>query len=178
MDDPFAARKESLMPIILVGGGSRSGKSSYALQLARKHGQRLGYIATAQACDEEMTDRIRFHREERGAEFSTFEEPLDIVRVFRENESSFDAVIIDCLTLWLSNHLLLGREPPAGELLDTAAGSAVTSILVTNEVGCGIVPDNALARRFRDLAGWLNQQAAGRAIEVYWTAFGVPLRLK
>ncbi len=166
------------MPIVLVGGGSRSGKSSYALQLARERGKRLGYIATAQALDEEMTERIRRHRQERGAEFSTFEEPFDITRVLREQETALDVAIIDCLTLWLSNHVLLDREPPSSELLETAADSAVTCILVTNEVGCGVVPDNALARRFRDLAGILNQQAAARAAEVYWTAFGIPLHLK
>ncbi len=166
------------MPIILVGGGSRSGKSSYALQIARERGARLGYIATAQAFDEEMAERIRIHRQERGADFSTFEEPLDIARILREQEAALDAVIIDCLTLWLSNHLLLDREPPASQLLDAAAASPITCILVTNEVGCGIVPDNAVARRFRDLAGRLNQQAAARASEVYWTAFGIPLRLK
>jgi adenosylcobinamide kinase/adenosylcobinamide-phosphate guanylyltransferase len=166
------------MAIILIGGGSRSGKSSYALQLARERGGRLGYIATAQALDEEMTERIRRHRQERGGDFCTFEEPLDIVRILREQETAFDVVVIDCLTLWLSNHLMQEREPPTQQLLDAAADSAGSCILITNEVGCGIVPDNALARRFRDLAGRLNQQAAARAVEVYWTAFGIPLRLK
>jgi adenosylcobinamide kinase/adenosylcobinamide-phosphate guanylyltransferase len=166
------------MPLVLIGGGSRSGKSRYALQLARERGSRLGYIATAQAFDEEMQERIRLHREERGAEFATFEEPLDIEGVIRRQEARFDALIVDCLTLWLSNHLMLDREPPVELLLTTAAASAATCILVTNEVGCGIVPENALARKFRDLAGRMNQQAAGRAAEAYWMAFGIPLRLK
>ena len=166
------------MPVVLVGGGSRSGKSSYALGLARARGKRLGYVATAQALDDEMTDRIRLHREDRGADFTTLEAPLDIAGVLRAEGDDFDVIVVDCLTLWLSNHLLLGREPPAGELLEMAAASPATYILVTNEVGCGIVPENALARRFRDLAGRLNQQAAARASEVYWMAFGIPMRLK
>jgi adenosylcobinamide kinase/adenosylcobinamide-phosphate guanylyltransferase len=87
-------------------------------------------------------------------------------------------MVVDCLTLWLSNHLLVEREPPVAPLLELAAGSTLTSILVTNEVGCGIVPENALARRFRDLAGRLNQDAAARAVEVYWTVFGIPMRIK
>jgi adenosylcobinamide kinase/adenosylcobinamide-phosphate guanylyltransferase len=166
------------MPVILVGGGSRSGKSSYALRLARERGTRLGYLATAQTLDEEMAERVRIHRADRGPDFTTFEEPLDIAGILRVQESRFDVMVVDCLTLWLSNHLLLEREPPVAPLLELAAGSTLTSILVTNEVGCGIVPENALARRFRDLAGRMNQDAAARAVEVYWTVFGIPMRIK
>jgi adenosylcobinamide kinase/adenosylcobinamide-phosphate guanylyltransferase len=89
-----------------------------------------------------------------------------------------DVVVVDCLTLWLSNVLLCGQEPAVEDLLESASASPPVSILVTNEVGCGIVPENALARRFRDLAGMLNQRAAARAERVYWMAFGIPVRIK
>jgi adenosylcobinamide kinase/adenosylcobinamide-phosphate guanylyltransferase len=164
--------------ITLIGGGSRSGKSTYALKLARERGHRLGYIATAEAGDAEMAERIRLHQIDRGRDFVTIEEPLDLTRVLQERVAQFDAVVIDCLTLWLSNHLMIDREPPALAFLDTAAATPLRCILVTNEVGCGLVPESALARRFRDLAGRLNQDAAARADEVYWMAFGLPLRLK
>ena len=155
------------MSILLVGGGSRSGKSRHALQLARRYGPRRGFLATAHALDEEMRFRIERHREERGDEFVTIEEPFDLAAAVHEAEERFDVLVVDCLTLWLSN-----------VMLDAIASSPLPCVLVTNEVGCGIVPENALARRFRDCAGTLNRQAAERAIEAYWMIFGVPLRLK
>ena len=169
------------MPIILVGGGSRSGKSRHALTLAKQLGTRLGLLATAQAFDDEMRDRIGKHQKERGAEFTTIEEPLDLIRVIQEQENALDVLVVDCLTLWLSNHMFSNdsvEEPECEPFLDAAAASAMKVILVTNEVGCGIVPENALARRFRDLAGILNQQAAARAAAVYWMMFGVALKIK
>lgn len=166
------------MPIVLIGGGSRSGKSSYALTLARQCGERRGFLATAQAFDDEMLDRIAQHQQGRGADFVTIEEPLDLAGEILAQQENLDVIVIDCLTLWLSNVMLSGQEPRFDEVLDIAAGSPLRCILVTNEVGCGIVPDNALARRFRDLAGTLNQQAATRAVEVYWMIFGVPFRVK
>lgn len=166
------------MPIILIGGGSRSGKSSYALSLARQYGLRRGFLATAQAFDDEMRQRIAHHRQERGPDFVTIEEPLDLARVILTQQEALDVLVIDCLTLWLSNAILVGQEPCFDQLIETAAESLMQCILVTNEVGCGIVPENALARRFRDLAGTLNQKAAERATEVYWMCFGVPLRVK
>ena len=166
------------MSIILIGGGSRSGKSSYALVLARQYGERRGFLATAQAFDDEMRQRIAQHQQERGADFVTIEEPLDLARIILAQQEAFDVLVIDCLTLWLSNVMLSGQEPRFDRLIETAAESPMQCILVTNEVGCGIVPENALARRFRDHAGILNQQAAARATEVYWMVFGVPLRVK
>ena len=166
------------MSIVLIGGGSRSGKSSYALSLARQCGERRGFLATAQAFDEEMRQRIAQHQQERGADFVTIEEPLDLAQVILTQQKSLDVLVIDCLTLWLSNVLLSGEEPCFERLIETTAESPVQCILVTNEVGCGIVPENALARRFRDLAGTLNQEAAARATAVYWMVFGVPLRVK
>ena len=166
------------MSITLIGGGSRSGKSTYALELARRSGGRLGFLATAQAFDDEMRDRIDKHQVERGPDFRTIEEPLELARIIKDNEGSLDVLVVDCLTLWLSNLMLGGHEPPFEEFLSTASQSPIKCLLVTNEVGCGIVPENALARRFRDLAGTLNQRAAHNAVEVYWMIFGVPLKIK
>jgi adenosylcobinamide kinase/adenosylcobinamide-phosphate guanylyltransferase len=165
------------LSIVLIGGGSRSGKSRYALSLARQYGPRRGFLATAQALDDEMKQRIGRHRQERGPDFTTIEEPLDLAGVILAQQGALDVLVIDCLTLWLSNLLLSGLEPGFEEFLQTAAESPLQCILVTNEVGCGIVPENDLARRFRDLAGTLNQQAAARATAVYWMIFGVPLRV-
>lgn len=167
--------------IILVGGGSRSGKSRQALEIARACGQRLAFIATAEARDDEMRDRIERHRHDRGPDFTTHEEPLEIVRLLRELDGRFDAIVIDCLTLWLGNLLIDGRSDMDCEftsLVRTASEAEAAVILVTNEVGCGIVPENPLARKFRDEAGRLNQLAASAATEVFWMAFGIPLRLK
>jgi len=166
------------LPIVLIGGGSRSGKSSHALAMARQHGHRRGFLATAQVFDDEMRDRIAQHQHERGPDFVTIEEPLDLARVIIAQQEMLDVIVIDCLTLWLSNVILSGQEPRFSDFLDIAAQSPLRCILVTNEVGCGVVPENALARRFRDLAGTLNQQAAARAVEVYWMIFGVPFRVK
>ena len=166
------------MSIILVGGGSRSGKSNYALTLARQHGTRLGFLATAQAFDDEMRDRINKHQQERGPDFLTIEEPLDLVRVIAEHENKLDVLVVDCLTLWLSNLMFSTPEPSFEPFLNAAVSTPLELILVTNEVGCGIVPENALARRFRDLAGKLNQQAAEHATTVYWMIFGVALKIK
>ncbi len=169
------------MPLILIGGGSRSGKSSYALQLAREAGPRRALVATAQAFDDEMRARIAQHRAERGTEFVTFEEPMAIAPLLTAHAAAFDAIVVDCLTLWLSNLLLAGGYDLAAEgerLVAAAASSPAAVILVTNEVGCGIVPDNALARTFRDAAGRLNQQAAARAAAVHWMVFGIPWRVR
>lgn len=166
------------MSIVLIGGGSRSGKSNYALSLARQYGQRRGFLATAQPFDDEMRQRIAQHQQERGPDFITIEEPLDLMQVILTQQKTLDVLVVDCLTLWLSNMLLSGQEPCFERFIEIAAESPMQCILVTNEVGCGIVPENGLARRFRDLAGTLNQKTAARATEVYWMIFGVPLRVK
>ena len=167
--------------IVLVGGGSRSGKSAEALRLLNDAGPRRAFIATAQALDDEMRDRIGRHSQGRGPDIATFEEPLELAARIRALERDVDAVVVDCLTLWLSN-LMLSDHPNIGEaariLLDTAAASHLRVILVTNEVGCGIVPDTPLGRRFRDEAGRLNQLAAAQAAEVYWMIFGIRLKLR
>ena len=167
--------------MILVGGGSRSGKSGAALGMLRAAGPRRAFIATAQAFDDEMTDRIARHRAERDPDIVTFEEPFDVAARIRTDGARFDAILVDCLTLWLSNRMLADRSSIADEcreLVQSASASTARVILVTNEVGCGIVPENALARRFRDEAGRLNQLAAEHAQEVHWMIFGVGLRIK
>jgi adenosylcobinamide kinase/adenosylcobinamide-phosphate guanylyltransferase len=169
------------MSLILIGGGSRSGKSRHALNMARTSGGPVAFIATARAEDDEMRERIRRHREERGDEFTTFEEPLDVASRILEEQEHFNTFVVDCATLWLSNHLLAGGVDLVQQcrrLIETAAVTRARVLLVANEVGCGIVPENALARQFRDLAGTLNQEAAAAAVEVYWMVFGIPLRVK
>lgn len=164
------------MSIVLVGGGARSGKSRHALTLARASGPRLAFIATATAGDDEMKARIAAHQAERGPEFTTFEEPVETGKLLDSIGDRFDAIVLDCLTLWLSNVMLKADKCP--DLIGAATRCPARVILVTNEVGCGIVPDNALAREFRDRAGRLNLEAAEAAVEVYWMVFGVPLRVK
>jgi adenosylcobinamide kinase/adenosylcobinamide-phosphate guanylyltransferase len=167
------------MPLILIGGGSRSGKSRHALRLAKERGgARLGFIATAQAFDDEMRDRIRKHQQERGPEFRTFEEPMELPGAIAQSCLCCEAVVVDCLTLWTSNLMLADREADADALIAACRGTTATVIVVTNEVGCGIVPDNGLARKFRDVAGWLNQRVAEAADEVYWMAFGIAMKVK
>jgi adenosylcobinamide kinase/adenosylcobinamide-phosphate guanylyltransferase len=169
------------MSLILIGGGSRSGKSNHALALARDAGVRRAFIATAQAHDDEMRERIRNHQADRGADFTTFEEPFDIARVISTCGGEFDVIVVDCLTLWLSNLLCAeGRDVPGecAELVEAAVAATAQVLLVTNEVGCGIVPENALARQFRDYAGRLNQDAARHASAVYWMVFGIALKVK
>lgn len=165
------------MPVVLIGGGSRSGKSRFALERAKQQGSRLGFIATAQAFDTEMEQRIAKHQHERGGEFITIEAPFDIPAALAAH-TALDAIVVDCLTLWVSNLMLAGREIPTESLIEAARQFPALVIFVTNEVGCGIVPDNELARRFRDEAGRVNQAVAAAADEVYWMAFGISLRMK
>ena len=181
MDSLSRTWNRALMPLILVGGGSRSGKSIFALELARQRGARRAFVATAQAFDDEMRERIAHHRAERDASFTTIEEPLELARTLHENAALFDVIVVDCLTLWVSNLLMCEQreiETLGAELVQVAAESSALCIFVTNEVGSGIVPENALARKFRDLAGRLNQQAARSAGEVYLLTFGIASRLK
>jgi adenosylcobinamide kinase / adenosylcobinamide-phosphate guanylyltransferase len=167
------------MPLWFVGGGSRSGKSTYALRLARAAGPRRVFVATAQAWDDEMKDRIRLHQQERDASFRTVEEPLELAAAIERESTQCDALVVDCLTLWLSNLMMAERatREEFQRMLDVATASSARVILVSNETGCGIVPDNALARRFRDLQGTLNQAAASRAERAWWMVFGAALEL-
>ena len=171
------------MALKVVGGGSRSGKSRYALELARAAGPRRVFLATAKAGDEEMRARIERHRMERDTSFTTVEEPVHLKKALADCEGGFDVIVIDCLTLWVSNLMMRGAAdgeilPEAEALFRAAAACPAPVIVVTNEVGCGLVPENELARRFRDLVGWINQEAVRAADEAWYMAFGCPLRLK
>ena len=165
---------------LLVLGGARSGKSRYAEQRIAALGQRLGYIATAQALDAEMAERIAHHRAARGEGWRTFEAPLALPAALAQAGAACDAILVDCLTLWLSNLVLAEADiEAAGEqLCSVLRAMRVPVALVSNEVGLGIVPENALARRFRDAAGRLNQRLAGELGEVVFVAAGLPLWLK
>jgi adenosylcobinamide kinase / adenosylcobinamide-phosphate guanylyltransferase len=168
------------MPSLLVLGGARSGKSRFAQARAEALPGDLLYLATAQALDEEMEDRIARHRDDRGPRWSTLDVPLDLPAAILANAAPGRVLLIDCLTLWTSNLMFAERDLDAEtEALASAVAQANGPvILVANEVGLGIVPDNALARRFRDAAGRLNQAVAAVADEVQFVAAGLPLKLK
>lgn len=167
--------------IVLVGGGVRSGKSAFALKRAEALGQRRVFIATAEARDDEMRERARNHREERGDRFHTLEVPRELVSAL--HELTADVVVIDCLTLWISNLLLDGLDANTidarvHELARVLAERRFHAVVVTNEVGLGIVPDNALARAFRDATGRAHQVLGRLADELYFGVMGQLLRLK
>lgn len=170
------------MGIVLVGGGARSGKSRFALEYSRPRFERRGFIATAQAFDSEMEQRIRLHRADRGPDWTTIEEPIEIVDAMTKHGGRFDVLVVDCLTFWLSNVLLEDRRDIQAEIRNLKSyleGRPKPEILlVSNDVGSGIVPENPVARRFRDLAGEMNQEIASIADEVYWMVFGIPMAVK
>ena len=166
--------------VSLVLGGARSGKTRFALTQAEATGLKPVYVATAQAFEEEMTDRIRRHQLERGPEWRTVEAPFELAAAIEAASSPQHVVLVDCLPLWLSNVMLAEREVATASAGLVAVLRRVGGpvILVSNEVGLGIVPDNALARRFRDQQGWLNQGIAAVADRVTFVAAGLPLVLK
>lgn len=167
-----------LPDVTLILGGARSGKSAHAEALIG--GCEAVYLATAQAFDAEMVERLRLHRERRGPNWTTVEEPLELVAALAAHCRPERPVLVDCLTLWLSNLMLAGRDAGAEAKALAAAlpGLAGPVVLVSNEVGLGIVPDNALARAFRDHAGRLHQDIAAVAQRVVFVAAGLPLVLK
>jgi adenosylcobinamide kinase/adenosylcobinamide-phosphate guanylyltransferase len=160
-------------------GGARSGKSAHAEKLVTANQAPWTYIATAQAFDEEMTERIALHRARRENGWQTVDAPLDLAGALRALPDG-RPVLVDCLTLWLSNHLLAGHDLDAvsAELEEVFASPRGPWFVVSNEVGLGIVPDNALARQFRDAAGRLNQRMAARADAVLFMVAGLPLKVK
>jgi len=164
----------------LVLGGARSGKSRHAQALAEASGGRLIFVATAQAFDDEMTARIARHQADRDARWSTVEAPVDLAAAIGRLDEPGTTILVDCLTLWASNLLLQGKamEPELEALLAAVASPRGKIILVSNEVGLGIVPDNALARAFRDMAGTINQRVAAAADHVHFVAAGLSLKLK
>ena len=167
------------MAIILITGGARSGKSTRAEARARAFAGRPVYVATAEALDAEMHERIAKHRLRRGNEWLERETPLELVATLLETDGG-GARLVDCLTLWLSNLMHAERDwdKEARLLLEALSRQRSPVVLVTNEVGLGIVPDNALARRFRDAAGILNQMVARAADEVEFVVAGLPMRVK
>lgn len=168
--------------LVLITGGARSGKTGVALRRLRELQPQppWAYVATGEAGDEEMAARIARHRAERGEGWQTLELPRAPASAFSTNVRAF---LLDCLTLWLSNRLLDGASDDeildeARALADAARTCGAPVVMVTNEVGGGIVPETPLGRRFRDLAGWVNQLVAAAADEVLLVACGLPLRLK
>ncbi|MFP3869430.1 MAG: bifunctional adenosylcobinamide kinase/adenosylcobinamide-phosphate guanylyltransferase [Syntrophobacteria bacterium] len=168
--------------IVLVTGGSRSGKSRYALELAAPYSTKA-FIATAEALDPEMKARMEHHQQQRDPAFLTVEEPVDLVSALKSLPEKTEAAVVDCITVWLGNlfHRQKINDGTCGEIegfcriLDTPPCHL---ILVTNEVGMGIVPGDAVSRLYRDLAGSINQRLARRAHEVILIVCGIPLRVK
>ena len=165
--------------IILITGGARSGKSRIAEARTLDFGASPVYLATAEAHDAEMAARIASHQARRGAEWTTVAVPLELSAALDATDGQGPR-LVDCLTLWLTNLMLADRDWQAAsaDLVDTLGRQRAPVVLVTNEVGMGIVPDNALARAFRDAAGTLNQMVAARADQVVMAVSGLPLRVK
>lgn len=166
---------------ILILGGARSGKSAYAEDVALALGSRPAYLATAEAGDAEMAERIGAHRARRPSSFVTYEEPLALITALQEIGVSHDLVLLDCLTLWISN--MMAAEEDVAEAVMALTGwlthhSTPRLVIVSNEVGLGIVPDNAKARHFRDLAGTAHQRLAEACDSVVFTLAGLPMALK
>lgn len=166
--------------LVLVLGGARSGKSSFAETIVATSGLRPIYLATAQPGDAEMAERIAHHRARRGPEWRTVEEPEQLENTLVEQAAEGRAVLVDCLTLWLSNLMLAGAycDSRGAKLCETAGSLPGLVVMVSNEVGLGLVPDSALGRRFRDAQGRLNQAVASAADQVVFIAAGLPLYLK
>lgn len=183
--------------LILVTGGARSGKSAYAETLAKTTSRDVMYIATSIPFDEEMKERVKKHKARRPSNWGTFEGYMDLKRVFLEKELPFQTVLLDCITIMVTNLMFefggshvenLDEEEinkierkilgEITEFLDATDLNTETSILVTNEVGFGIVPDNKLSRIFRDISGRANQYIASRADEVYLIVCGLPIKIK
>jgi adenosylcobinamide kinase/adenosylcobinamide-phosphate guanylyltransferase len=169
---------------IFITGGARSGKSGFALNAASALPGRKGFIATATVVDEEMRERIARHRADRGAAWDTIEEPLQLAQAIEKAAGAVDVLVVDCLTVWLSNMMWSGLD--VMKEMKTLAHACekirderrFSLYLVSNEVGMGIVPENELARKFRDLAGILNQKVASVSDEVYLIIAGVPMKIK
>lgn len=178
--------------LTLILGGARSGKSTYAEKLAMKHGGRVSYIATAQALDEEMQARIAVHRQKRLDDWQTFEIPSGVGRALRANPPASEVILLDCLTLLVANRLLEAApdvdqpneaaattqvQGEIDDLLSTIQSSPAKWIVVSNEVGLGLVPPYPLGRIYRDLLGWANQRLARSAERVVFMIAGIPMRL-
>jgi adenosylcobinamide kinase/adenosylcobinamide-phosphate guanylyltransferase len=169
--------------ITLITGGARSGKSRHALDLARAAGSRRFFIATGEPLDPEMAARIAHHRTSRGADFETIDAPTDVAAALDSVGARADVAVIDCLTLWISNLMRTERDIESvgrvtNDLVAAMTRATFESIVVTGEVGSGIVPDNAEARAFRDYLGWANQTIAIAANRVILMVAGIAMRVK
>ena len=165
---------------VFVLGGARSGKSRFAETLVSETGLERHYVATGQAWDDEMRDRIAQHRADRGDLWQTHEEPMDLVARLAAIDADGRAVLVDCLTLWVTNLMMAERDIAAefAALTEFLPRAKARLVLVSNEVGLGIVPENRVAREFRDHAGRLHQMIAAASAEVYFIAAGLPLKMK
>ncbi len=172
--------------LVLITGGSRSGKSSYAMGLAAQRAGPRGrafFLATAQPIDDEMGSRIAHHRQERPPAFETIEEPLEVCQAVALLDARADVLVIDCLTLWVSNLMAAGRGDDAimaeaGNLAGLLRAAPFDTFVVSDEVGSGLVPMEPLGRRFRDLLGWTNQAIGRAADQILLMVAGYPLRVK
>ncbi|MBX4863686.1 bifunctional adenosylcobinamide kinase/adenosylcobinamide-phosphate guanylyltransferase [Rhizobium sophorae] len=166
--------------IVFILGGARSGKSRFAEDLVTATGFDRHYVATGRAWDEEMRARISQHQADRGPSWTTHEEPFDLVGKLAAIDGEGCIVLIDCLTLWVTNLMIEDRDMAAefAALADFLPKAKARLVFVSNEVGLGIVPDNRMARDFRDHAGRLHQSIAAKATEVYFIAAGLPLKMK
>ncbi len=169
--------------IYFITGGARSGKSAFAEKLSSELTGQRAYLATGQALDSEMAARIEKHRKDRGVHWDTYEEPLAVAELLAKLGNKYDIVLLDCLTLWLSNSIAHTEGDDAitsrsDELVQAIKDFPGACVIVSNEVGLGIVPENPLARKFRDFAGKLNQNVARIADEAYFIASGIPIKMK
>lgn len=183
--------------MILITGGARSGKSSFAEKMAEGLSSKVLYVATAVAFDEEMQDRIKQHRQSRPQIWDTYEGYKDLGPMLREKAAGYDVILLDCVTVMLTNQLWeypgMDFEQPSREVLEkaeqyvrgefdklvaAARNFDSTLIMVTNELGCGLVPESPIARSFRDIAGRVNQQLAAGCQKVYLTVCGIPMQIK
>jgi adenosylcobinamide kinase / adenosylcobinamide-phosphate guanylyltransferase len=170
--------------LALILGGARSGKSRYGLGLAARCPAPRLFVATCEPRDAEMEARIEAHQQERGSDWTTREVPLDLAAAVSQAQDHYGVILVDCLTMWVSNLLLQEGAPPGSiqtaceRLIEGLARTTAPTILVSNEVGWGIVPDNPLARQFRDQAGWLHQRLAQVADLVVLVVAGVPMLIK
>jgi adenosylcobinamide kinase / adenosylcobinamide-phosphate guanylyltransferase len=178
------ANTSSHFRLALILGGARSGKSRYGLGLAARCPAPRLFVATCEPRDAEMEARIDAHQRERGSDWTTREVPLNLADTLREARDGYGVILVDCLTMWVSNLLLQEGTTPgsiqtaAEHLVEALASAATPTILISNEVGFGIVPDNPLARQFRDQAGWLHQRLAQVADLVVLVVAGVPVLIK
>lgn len=169
--------------VILITGGCRSGKSRFALDYANRHFFSKIYLATCEPLDEEMAKRIELHKKTRGPEWRTVEEPIGVVEKIRQFGDEIEVTLLDCITLWISNLLMKWDDEQkimdeVERLLETIQRSPSSFIFVSNEVGMGIVPSDPLGRRFRDLAGMVNQKITEGADTVIFMVSGIPIFLK